>query len=126
MKKILIIEDDMVLIKILQARLSKEYGVDFLLATQADEGLRKVQEELPDLVLLDLLFPADSGERILKEIKGNANTKDIPVIVMSVAGGEDRIERIKKLGAADYIVKGHTSLNESIERIKMVLHGDTP
>lgn len=123
MKKILAIEDDPVIVKILQFRFLEERGVEFLVAVHPQEALRKVKEELPDLILLDIMLTGVSGIDILKEIKKDPKTKDIPVIVLTMLG-QDYImkKQVIELGADDYITKGIISLERLIERINRFLN----
>jgi len=117
MEKILVIEDDKFLRDLLYKKLVEE---NFNVATALDgeEGLKKIQEENPNLVLLDLILPGINGFEVLKKAKENPATKDIPVIVLSNLGQKEDVERAIKLGAQDYLIKAHFTLEEIVEKIR--------
>ena len=117
MEKILVIEDDKFLRDLLYKKLAEE---NFSVATALDgeEGLKKIQEENPNLVLLDLILPGINGFEVLKKAKENPATKDIPVIVLSNLGQKEDVERAMKLGAQDYLIKAHFTLEEILEKIR--------
>lgn len=121
MKKILIIEDDPTLVKILQLRLARE-GIEILVEVNPEEGFRRIKGERPDLVILDLYFPHGTpGLRLLQKIKTIQATRDIPVLVFSVAGRAETIKEALELGASDYVIKGTISIDELVDKVKKVL-----
>ena len=72
-------------------------------------------------LLMDLQLPGMSGFEVLEKLKANDKYKDIPVLVLSNLGQEDDIEKAKKLGATDYMVKAHFSFAEIIKKIHDVV-----
>lgn len=120
MKKILIIEDDKFLRDLLVRRLEQE---KFLVAIAEDgeEGLRKSKEENPDLILLDLILPNIKGFEVLEKIKENPNISEIPIVVLSNLGQKEDVERALSLGANNYIIKAHFTLDEILEIIRKYL-----
>lgn len=118
--KILLIEDEVYLLKIYGNKLRRN-NFDVSLATTGDEGLHKVITEKPDLILLDLILPGKDGFRVLEEIKKNPETKKIPIIILSNLGQKSDIERGISLGASDYLVKADVSLPHLVEKIKKYL-----
>ena len=118
--KILLVEDDLSLLKIYSNKL-KISGFDVSVAITGDEALRKVKTELPDLVLLDLILPGKDGFRVLEEIKSDPKTKKIPVVILSNLGQESDIKRGKELGAIDYLVKSDTGLMDLVAKMKRYL-----
>lgn len=120
MEKVLIIEDDKFLRDLLYKKLTED---NFSVATALDgeEGLKKIQEENPNLVLLDLILPGINGFEVLKKTKENPATKEIPVIVLSNLGQKEDVERAKKLGAEDYLIKAHFTLEEIVNKIRKYL-----
>ena len=117
MAKILIIEDDPGISKVISSRLSREeYTV--LLAADGEEGLRKAQEENPDLIILDLMLPKLDGFEVLKSIKDDDKTKGVPVIILSNLGQTKDIDRGMKLGASDYLIKTDFSISEIIDKVR--------
>ena len=119
-KKILVIENDPTILKILQSRFAEEKEMELSAATHAEEGLRKA-EEIPNVILLDIGLPNNSGTELVKTLKKNKTTKAIPLIIFSTLGKEDIIKEAEKLGADDYIIKGTISLKEVIAKIKNFL-----
>lgn len=120
MAKILLIEDDSLIQKTVELKIRKE-GFDVVSCCDGKEGLEKLQAELPDVVLTDVMLPFASGLEVVNAAKAIAE-KDIKVIVCSSMGQEEAVEEAFQLGADDYITKPF-SLNELIIRIKKQLKG---
>jgi DNA-binding response OmpR family regulator len=101
MAKILVIEDELKIQQIIGAYLTKE-GFEVVTASDGAQGLQRIKEDKPDLVILDLMLPVIPGEQILTSVRQNS---EIPVIILSAKGTED--ERIfgLNIGADDYLVK---------------------
>ncbi len=114
---ILIIEDDQFLQKIYSNKLHAE-GFGVSQAAEGNEGLRKVKDEKPDLIILDLILPGKNGFDILAEIKGNDTTKEIPVIILSNLGQDKDIKRGLEMGAVDYFVKTDIKLSEVLGKVR--------
>ena len=119
-KKILIVEDDKFLRELIVRKLTDE-GYETIEAFDGEEGAKKVKEEPPDLVLLDLILPGIDGFEVLAGIKQNPQTASIPVIIFSNLGQTEDVEKGLKLGAADYMVKAHFTPGEIIEKVKKIL-----
>lgn len=115
-KKILIVEDDQFLHKILAMKVKAE-GFEAISAYDGEGALKKVKE-IPDLILLDLILPQMSGFEFLGEIKMDSQLKNIPVIVLSNLGQDEDIERAKSLGAQDYLIKANFSIDDVIKKAK--------
>jgi CheY-like chemotaxis protein len=96
----------------------EETGATLIQVTDGARAFEVVKKEMPNIVLLDLLMPNVDGFDILKSVKGNFDTKDIPVIVLSNLGQEEEIERAKELGAAKFLVKAKLGLDEIIPEIE--------
>ncbi len=120
MKKILVVEDDKFLVNVLLSKLQKE-GFEVVHAFDGEEALAKVREKKPDLILLDLILPVKDGFDVLKELKEDGATKNIPVIILSNLGQETDIEKGKKLGAVDYMIKANWSMKDVIAKVKEYL-----
>ncbi|RLE21203.1 MAG: DNA-binding response regulator [Acidobacteria bacterium] len=118
-ERLLLIEDDADLVQSLRLALRREnYSIDHALSGL--EGLTKVVEEPPDLLLLDLNLPDMDGLSICREIRGNAATRDLPIIMLTARAQEhDRVLGLD-LGADDYIVKPF-SVRELKSRIQALL-----
>lgn len=121
--KILIIEDDRYISKMYQLKLSLE-GYEVQVAENGREGVDRVKEFMPDIILLDILMPELDGFEVLKIVKGDEATKDIPVLIMSNLGQEDHVEKGMKLGAIGYIVKSQYTPSKVVEKIKSVISGE--
>ena len=119
-KTILIIEDDKFLRHLMSQKLLKE-GFDISEASDGEQGLRKIKEEKPGLILLDLILPGIDGFAVLAEIKEDPILAEIPVIILSNLGQKEDIEKGLKLGAIDYLIKAHFTPGEIIEKIKKAL-----
>src|SRR3989344_1760936 len=115
-KKILIIEDDKFLRELISKKLVNE-GFAIALAVDGEEALKKVKEEKPDLILLDLILPGVDGFEVLAKIKSDPSVLSIPVIILSNLGQEEEIEKGLKLGAVSYLVKAYFTPAEIIEKI---------
>jgi DNA-binding response OmpR family regulator len=119
-KNILIIEDDRFLRELIAQKLIKE---DFNIseAIDGEEGIKKIKEEKPDLVLLDLILPGIDGFEVLSKMREDPSITRIPVIILSNLGQREDVERGLKLGAVDYLIKAHFTPGEIIEKMKLVL-----
>jgi DNA-binding response OmpR family regulator len=119
-KTILIVEDDKFLRELITQKLVKE-GYDALMAIDGEEGIKKIREGKPDLVLLDLILPGIDGFEVLSRMKEDENLAKIPVIILSNLGQREEVERGLKLGANDYMIKAHFTPREIIDKIKTIL-----
>ncbi len=121
MKKILFIEDEATLQKTF-AEILKSEGFEVISALDGESGLNLTSGEKPDLVLLDLILPKLHGLEVLKEIKKDENTKNIPVIVLTNVESIEEIDKALELGATTYLVKSDYNLEEVVEKIKKALN----
>jgi len=120
LKKILVVEDEQILLRALNVELLSQ-GFEVLSAKDGETGLRLINEEKPGLVLLDLILPKMHGFEVLKAIKSNEDTKEIPVIILSNLGQDSDIKKAEELGAAGYFVKASTDLSELSKIINKIL-----
>jgi len=119
-KKILIIEDDKFLRELISRKLTDD-DFDTVGAVDGEDGVKKVKEEKPDLVLLDLILPSIDGFEVLSRIKKDPEVASIPVIILSNLGQKEEVEKGLNLGAADYLIKAHFTPGEIIEKIRTIL-----
>ena len=119
-KTILFVEDEPTLQKVAGEILRQE-GFIVKSATDGEEAMRIIKTEKPDLVLLDLILPKKDGFEVLKEMKADTQTKDIPVIILTNLEGTQDIERALELGAMNYLVKANYELDDTVKRVKDVL-----
>jgi len=117
MKKILIAEDEEVLLNVLKDRFEAE-GWDVALAKDGIETMEAIGKSKFDLVLLDLLMPKKDGFEVLKEVRSNPAFKTLPVIILSNLGGDEGIKKAMALGANDYYVKTQHPMSEIVEKAK--------
>jgi len=117
MKKILFIEDEAALHKTFGDTLGQE-GFDVISALDGEIGLRLAKEKKPDLILLDLILPRMSGFDVLRQLKNDAETKPIPVIVLTNLEQMSDIQQVIDLGATTYLIKSNYNLSEVVEMIK--------
>ena len=118
--RILIIEDDKFLRELIIQKLGKE-GYEIVEAAEGEEGLRKMKEEKPDLVLLDLILPGIDGFEVLRRAKTDEETSAVPIIILSNLGQRDDVEKGIELGAIDYLIKAHFTPGEIVDKIKVIL-----
>jgi two-component system phosphate regulon response regulator PhoB len=116
--RILIIEDERALTEVLRYNLERE-GYETIIAHEGQEGLRKAQTLLPDLVLLDLMLPTMNGLDVCRELKAGERTRDIPVIMLTAKAEEtDQVVGFS-MGADDYVTKPF-SVKVLLQRIKVL------
>jgi two-component system phosphate regulon response regulator PhoB len=121
---VLVVEDEDALATLLQYNLDKE-GYDVALAQDGEEALVMVDERLPDLVVLDWMLPKVSGIEVCRRLRSRAETRNIPIILLTARGEEtDRIRGLDT-GADDYVVKPF-SMSELTARIRAVLRRIRP
>ncbi len=121
---ILVVEDEAAQREILRYNLEAE-GYSVAEAADGDEALLLLEEEAPDLVLLDWMLPGVSGIEICRRIKRRASGRDLPVIMLSARSEE--VDRVRGLetGADDYMVKPF-SLRELMARVRLQLRRTRP
>lgn len=120
MKTILFIEDEPSLQKTLGDTL-RNGGYNVISALDGQNGLKLAKTKKPDLILLDLILPKLNGFDVLRELKDDETTKDIPVIILTNLESIDDVNKAIELGANTYLVKAQYSLKEVFEKIKKAL-----
>ncbi len=120
MKTILFIEDESILQKTFGDFLRKE-GYEMISALDGEIGLRLVKTKHIDLILLDLVLPKVHGFEVLKKLKEDETTRDIPIIVLTNLEDIGDVEKAIELGAKTYLVKTQYNLEEILEKIKKTL-----
>jgi DNA-binding response OmpR family regulator len=97
-------------------------GFGVLQALDGEAGVAVAKKDKPDLILLDLILPKMDGFEVLKALKGDAITKDIPVMVLTNLESSRDVDKVAAMGAATYLVKANYELKELISKIKETLH----
>ncbi len=122
-KRILIIDDTKDILSVVGRRL-QSWGYEALTADNGEDGLRIAEEQLPDLILMDIMMPKMKGRDACARLKANPKTQKIPVIFLTALGLADHIKAGLDVGADDYIVKPFEP-EELKERITVCLarHG---
>ncbi|MBD7940975.1 phosphate regulon transcriptional regulator PhoB [Brevundimonas guildfordensis] len=121
---ILVMEDEDALATLLQYNLEKE-GYDVAVAADGEEGMLQVDERTPDLILLDWMLPKLSGIEVCRRIRGRAETRNLPIIMLTARGEETDRVRGLDTGADDYMTKPF-SMSELTARIRAVLRRIRP
>ena len=127
---VLIVEDEPAILELIAVNLDHA-GFKTLRAANAEEASRLLAEVLPDLVLLDWMLPGQSGAALARRLRGDARTRELPLIFLTARADEqDKVSGLEA-GADDYITKPF-STKELVARIRAVLrrrkpqHGDEP
>jgi len=115
-KKILLIEDEKIMVNLLEKKLTKE-GYDISVAWDGEEGLLKMKEIKPDLILLDIVMPEKGGFEVMEEIAKDKELKKIPIIIISNSGQPVDLGRAKKLGAKDWLIKTEFDPKEVLDKV---------
>jgi len=105
---VLIVDDENVNLNILSHILENEYAI--YTAADGKSAFEKAKELLPDLILLDIVMPGKDGYEVLKKLKSDEQTKEIPVIFISGLSNIDEEEKGLALGAVDYISKPFSAM----------------
>jgi DNA-binding response OmpR family regulator len=119
--KVLFIDDDNFLRKVYETELS-EKGFEVQLAADGQEGLQKIADTHPDIVILDLIMPNKNGFEVLSDLQRFEETRALPVIVLSNLGQSEDQKRALDLGAVEYLIKDNTTLDIIAEKIDFHLH----
>jgi two-component system phosphate regulon response regulator PhoB len=121
---VLIVEDEPPLVELLRYNLERE-GYRTAVASDGEEALLMVAEELPDLVILDWMLPKLSGIEVCRQLRAGTTTKTLPVIMLTARGEEaDRVRGLNS-GADDYVVKPF-SPTELLARVRAVIRRVRP
>jgi CheY-like chemotaxis protein len=120
MKKILFIEDEAAIHKTLSDTLNRE-RYETISALDGEIGVRLAKEKKPDLILLDLIMPKMNGFDVLKALKADEATKEIPVIVLTNLEQMEDIQKAIDLGARTYLVKSNYNLKDVVEMVEKAI-----
>lgn len=120
MKKLLIIEDEPMLIEMYLAKLNKQ-ELNIFSANSAEQGLAMAKKEKPGLVLLDILLPMGSGIDFLEKIRKDEDIKDTKVLVFSNYDEPNTKKKAMQLGAVDYLIKTNYTPNQITAIIQNIL-----
>lgn len=119
-RKVTIVEDDKLLADLLSKKLSAS-GWALSHAIDGSEALKVIRQEMPNIIILDILLPGMDGFEVLKVLKSDEALKHIPVLLLSNLGQDKDVEKGKQLGAASFLVKATVSLDEILDEMKKIL-----
>jgi len=102
--KILVIDDEPEVVELLKKRLER-IGYQVITATDGMGGFKKACEQKPDLILLDIIMPEVDGLTVLRRLRAEEATCEIPVIMVTAKGRTDSIFEAQRYRATDYIIK---------------------
>ncbi len=124
-KFILVVEDDPILKNLLGHTLAGKYQT--LYASDGNEALALLEANKPVLILLDLMLPTVDGFAVLTAIRARTDElKNVPIIVVSNLGAQADIDRVKLLGANDYLIKAEVAVEEIVAKIESMLPAQAP
>ena len=118
--KILIVDDDETLSAVFSTTFKKN-GFDTILAPNGKTGIDKAKTEKIDLILLDQILPDISGNEILKVLKLDPTTQNIPVIILSNFSQEELVKEAINNGAKDYVFKYQVEPLDLVTKVKSTL-----
>ena len=121
--RVLLVEDDRYLRRACMASLQRR-GFDVLVADNGLDGLAMAKAERPALVLLDMLMPKMTGLEMLRAMRADAATRDVPVLILSNSSRESDLDEVNGLGIVGYLVKANLSLRELGDRVATLLGGN--
>jgi len=101
-KKVLVIDDNRIILRIIKTKLVNE-GLDVILASDGEEGLKKAFTEKPDLIISDIIMPKLNGFEVYHELQKNPETQKVPVIFLTAWGEESEV--LKEIGPSTVITK---------------------
>lgn len=120
MTKVLLVEDDPFLVDIYTTKFQAE-GFSISVATDGNQAIRRLSQDKPEILLLDIVLPKVDGWEILKSIKQSKDLQDLKVIVLSNLGQKADIDKAIALGATRYLIKAHYTPSEVVEEVKKII-----
>jgi DNA-binding response OmpR family regulator len=120
---VLIVEDEPALCDIYTTKLAGD-GYEVLTALDGAEGLNKAVNSIPSIILLDIVLPVKNGFDVLRDLKLNPKTVDIPVIILSNLGQSYEVKRGLNLGAVAFLTKANLLPTQVVDEVNKVLSGE--
>lgn len=118
--KILLVEDDKMILDMYKNRFEKE-GYEVLTTDRGSEAMELARKEKPKIVLLDIILPEVDGFTILKNLKSDAATKKIPVLMLTNLGQESDQSKGAESGAAGYFVKSQHTPADILKKVEEII-----
>lgn len=119
-KKILVVEDDPLVIKMYQT-VFENAGMEVFQASNGDAGYESALEHKPDLVLCDIMMPGSTGLNLLEQIKENKETKSIPVVILTNMSGNSDKQHALDNGAVDFWIKKDMEPRDMVKGVKKLI-----
>jgi DNA-binding response OmpR family regulator len=121
-RTVLIVDDEPNIVLSLKFLISQQ-GYEVRTAASGDEALKSLEEQIPDLVLLDIMMPKPDGYEVCQKIRATPEWKDIPVIMLTAKGRDVERQKGYAMGADDYITKPFAT-NELVTKVRDILEGE--
>lgn len=118
-KKVLVVDDEEFLVELLAVNLQPA-GFNVIKAYNGEDGLKKTQDEKPDLVILDIRMPGMDGLEVCRRLKSDDKTRQIPVLMLSAFAQDKDIKKGLDAGAEDYVKKPFDVL-DLLVKVKQML-----
>ena len=119
-KKILIVEDELSLLKVLELKFENE-GFQVFTTTNGEDGLELALQNEPDIILLDIIMPKMDGITMLKKLRETSYGKGANVIILTNLSDSHAVEESMKAGVFDYLIKNDWKLDAVVDKVKAVL-----
>ena len=123
-RRVLVVDDHQPTVQLIRSAL-EGMGLDVRAAGNGAEALLAVHEEKPDLVILDVMMPILDGFQTLKVLQETADTRDLPVIMLTARSSDIDVARGWRSGATSYLTKPF-SLDQLVSMVRRVLEAITP
>jgi DNA-binding response OmpR family regulator len=118
--KVLLVDDDEFLSDIYGTKLTRD-GFTVVIAHDGIDGYAKAVSGKPDIILLDVMMPKQDGFETLKQIRGNADIADTPVIMLTNLGQKEDVDKAMSAGANEYMIKAHFVPGDAVKKIHELL-----
>ena len=118
-KRVLICDDDPVILRLIQVNLELE-GYEVLLAHDGEKAIEVAQAGRPDLIILDIMMPRLDGYQTCERLKADDSTKEIPVVFLSAKAQQSDIEKGRTFGVSEYVTKPFDP-NDLVDVVERVL-----
>ena len=117
---ILLIEDEEMLATMYRTKFEKE-GYQITVALDGEAGLELAKKGTYNVILLDIIMPKLDGFAVLKQLRELDQYKQVPILMLTNLGQDEDVQKGKKLGATDYLVKANFTPTQVLEKIKGVV-----
>jgi len=123
-KVVLVVDDDPTMLEMYVERIKSE-GAIVLEAIDGEEAITQAKENHPAIILLDIMMPKINGFDVLKELKSDNDTANIPVVILTALADDQKKHEGMALGSADFIVKSETLPLDVVEKLRKIIAPDS-